>query len=244
MENQPNGLEHDHTRDAIARRLSGGPKPSYLRDWVYGGIDGAVTTFAIVAGVVGASLEARVVLILGLANLLADGFSMAAGNYSATKTEIDEATHIRNMEERHIRDDPDGEREEVRQIYAAKGFSGTGLDNAVDTITASRKRWIDVMLVEEHGLATVSRDPMKGALATFTAFFICGSAPLLPFLFGLQASLTLAAVATAAVFFAIGSMKSRWSPMPWWRSGLETLGIGFAAAAIAYIVGYLLRGVM
>ena len=71
-------LEHSHTPREIARRLHHGPQVSYLRDWVYGGIDGTVTTFAVMAGVVGANLSATVVVILGLANLLADGFSMAA----------------------------------------------------------------------------------------------------------------------------------------------------------------------
>ena len=83
-------LEHGHRPDEISKRLEAGPKASYLRDWVYGGIDGAVTTFAIVAGVVGADLSSRVVLILGAANLLADGFSMAAANFSSTRTEIEE----------------------------------------------------------------------------------------------------------------------------------------------------------
>jgi hypothetical protein len=78
-------MEHEHSAQAIASRLSGAPAFSYLRDWVYGGIDGAVTTFAIVAGVVGAEMSNRVVLILGIANLVADGFSMAASNYSGTK---------------------------------------------------------------------------------------------------------------------------------------------------------------
>ena len=89
------GMEHGHSREAIARRLARPPSVSYLRDWVYGGIDGAVTTFAIVAGVVGADLSNRVVLILGLANVVADGFSMAASNFSGTRTELEEKAHLR-----------------------------------------------------------------------------------------------------------------------------------------------------
>ena len=73
-------LEHSHTEQAIRARLARGPRSNYLRDWIYGGIDGAVTTFAIVAGVAGADLSAAVVLVLGFANLLADGFAMAASN--------------------------------------------------------------------------------------------------------------------------------------------------------------------
>ena len=103
-------IEHGHSPEAIAARLKGGPQVSYLRDWVFGGIDGAVTTFAIVAGVAGASLSTNIILILGAANLLADGFSMAAGNYSGVKAERDDYRRLREMELRHIAATPEGER--------------------------------------------------------------------------------------------------------------------------------------
>jgi VIT1/CCC1 family predicted Fe2+/Mn2+ transporter len=95
-------LEHDHSSEAIRQRLLADNTPNYLRDWVYGGIDGSITTFAIVAGVVGAGLSTKVILILGVANLLADGLSMAASNYSGTKTEVDELARFREIEERHV----------------------------------------------------------------------------------------------------------------------------------------------
>src|SRR5688500_13819809 len=107
-------MEHEHTTEAIRARLAEGPRPSYLRDWVYGGIDGSVTTFAVVTGVVGAHLSPTIIVILGIANLLGDGFSMAASNYLGTRTERQEAEALRAQEERHIQTDPDGEREEVR----------------------------------------------------------------------------------------------------------------------------------
>src|SRR4051812_2424838 len=168
-------MEHDHSPDAISRRLAGHPRQNYLRDWVYGGIDGAVTTFAVVAGVVGADLSARTVLILGAANLLADGFSMAASNYSGTKTERDDKDRLRAVEERHIDLVPEGELEEVRQIYRAKGFQGSRLENVVEVITADRQRWVETMLREEYGLPEALRSPLKAAASTFLAFLICGS---------------------------------------------------------------------
>lgn len=236
-------LEHKHTAEAIRARLAKGAKPSYLRDWVYGGIDGAVTTFAIVAGVVGASLSANIVIILGLANLLADGISMAAGNYSATKTEVDDLERLRAMEKRHIAADPEGEREEIRQILALKGLEGDTLEAAVSAITSDRDRWITMMLAEEHGQSTTIRDPKKAALSTFAAFVICGSVPLAPYiLLSADAAMPVALVMTSIVFFAIGSMKSRWSLARWWTSGLETAVIGLGAALVAFIIGYLLRG--
>jgi VIT1/CCC1 family predicted Fe2+/Mn2+ transporter len=237
-------LEHGHEPDEIADRLRLGPGVSYLRDWVYGGIDGAVTTFAIVAGVVGADLPARIILILGAANLLADGFSMAAANYSSTRTEIDEYQHIRQMEERHVIHAPEGEREEIRQIFAAKGFSGEELDNAVEVITHSHERWIDTMMAEEHGLPPIARSPFRSALATIVSFAICGLVPLLPFVLGLPASVIASTAMTGATFFAIGSFRSAWSPFPWWRAGAETLVIGLVAAGFAYLAGFTLQALI
>ena len=237
-------LEHDHTTDAIRERLNEQPTASYLRDWVYGGIDGAVTTFAIVAGVEGADLSARVILILGLANLLADGFSMAAGNYSATKAEVDDYKRLREIERKHIAVVPHGEREEIRQILLSKGLSGEGLEQAVDAITSDEERWITTMLSEEYGVTHVQRSPLKSALSTFVAFFLCGAVPLLPFIAGIPNAFGVSIAMTAVVFVAIGSGKSRWSLAPWWLSGLETLGIGAVAALAAYGIGMALKTVV
>lgn len=235
-------LEHDHDPASIRARIAGRPEAMYLRDWIYGGIDGAVTTFAIVAGVAGAELSVGVILILGFANLIADGFSMAAANYSGTKAEKDDAARVLAMERRHIAAEPDGEREEIRQIFAAKGFTGEALESAVEAITADKDRWVQTMLVEEHHLAPVTRSPWMAAWVTFSAFAVCGLVPLLPYIAG--GGFALSTAMTAAVFFAIGSVKSRWSLSPWWRSGAETLAIGLAAAGLAYAVGHLLRGLV
>jgi VIT1/CCC1 family predicted Fe2+/Mn2+ transporter len=237
-------LEHGHHPGEIAERLEQGPKASYLRDLVYGGIDGTVTTFAIMAGVVGADLSAGVVIVLGIANLLADGFSMAAANYSSTKTEIEEYEQVRRMEERHVDLAPEGEREEVRQIFRAKGFEGEALDSAVEVITEHRELWIDTMMTEEHGMPPVNRSPARSALYTFLAFVLCGSVPILAYLLGLSHPLPVATAMTGATFFAIGSLRSRWSPTPWWRAGLETFAIGMAAAGVAFVVGYMLQGLL
>jgi VIT1/CCC1 family predicted Fe2+/Mn2+ transporter len=227
-------LEHEHSREAIRRRLRGGAPASYVRDWVYGGIDGVVTTFAVVAGVAGADLSTFVILVLGAANLVGDGFSMAASNYLGTKHERDEFERLRKVEDRHIRLDPAGEREEVRQIYEAKGFRGPDLERIVEVISADRERWVRTMLSEEYGLPSEIRSPLRAAVATFAAFFFCGMLPLLPFVFGLSRPLFVSTIATIATFFAIGSAKSPWSVKAWWISGIETIGVGSAAAALAY----------
>lgn len=233
--------EHDHFPGAIRARLAAGPRQTYLRDWIYGGIDGTVTTFAIVSGAAGAQLSPAVVLILGVANLLADGFSMAASNYLGTKAERDEHHRLEAAERRHIELFPEGEREEIRQIFSAKGFRGEDLERVVEVITEEPARWVRTMLAEEYGLPGTVRSPWRAAFNTFGAFVVCGMAPLIPYLLGAEAAFGLAAGLTGAVFFAIGSVKSQWSITPWWQSGLFTLVVGAVAAGLAYGVGALLR---
>lgn len=235
--------DHAHTPEAIRARLSEGPNAHYLREWVYGGIDGVVTTFAIVAGVTGASLSPVIVVILGLANLIGDGFSMAAGAYSSAKADIDNYERLRKVEEHHIDKNPDGEREEIRQIYAKMGFSGQNLERAVDTITGDKDVWIDVMMHEEYGINPELKTPMKTGLHTFGSFALCGFMPLLPFIFNLPHAFAFALGLSSLTFFGIGSFKSRWSVHQWWRQGLETFAIGATAAGLAFLIGYLLRGI-
>ena len=241
MEPDPTASEHGHSPEEVRARI-GASGASYLRDSVYGAIDGAVTTFAIVAGVMGAGLSPGIIIALGMANVLADGFSMAAANYSGTKAEADNARRLRAVEARHIAVTPEGERRELREILRQKGLSGVVLEEATDAIARDQEKWIDMMLVDEYGLPPVEPHPMRAALATFAAFLLAGLIPLLPFIVigtdGFRASI----LATGITFFAIGTLKSRWSLAPWWRSGGETLAIGGTAAAIAYFVGTLFHG--
>jgi vacuolar iron transporter family protein len=231
--------EHGHSQAEIEARIGKPAGRGYLRDVVYGAIDGSVTTFAIVAGVAGAGLSPWVIIALGIANVLADGFSMAAGNYSGTKAELDDARRLRQVEETHIRTYPEGEMRELREILRLKGLSGDALDSAVEQISQNREQWIQLMLEGEYGLASVDPHPLNAAWATFAAFLAAGMIPLLPFLFGLEDAFLLSTIATLVTFFAIGAFKSKWSLSPWWRSGIETFLIGGTAALIAYFVGTL-----
>jgi len=232
-------LEHIHTREAIQERLAGDVRGNYLRDWIYGGIDGTITTFAIVAGVVGAEMPGSVVLVLGLANLIADGFAMGAGNYSGTKADLDDYRRLLAIERKHIAVEPSGEREEIRQIFAGKGFEGAELERIVDVITADEERWAKTMAVEEYGLSPAVKSPVRAALSTSAAFVLCGLVPLISYL--LAYSLAVCVVATGLVFFGIGAAKSKWSLAGWLRSGIETLAIGMSAAGLSFAIGYALR---
>lgn len=232
-------VDHSHTPEGISKRIGAAQGRGVLRDAVYGAIDGAVTTFAIVAGVAGAGLSPFIVVVLGLANVLADGFSMAAANYSGTKAELDNIKRIRKIEEQHIRDYPRGEWLEVREILSQKGLSGPVLDQATDAITQDRDSWISIMMEGEYGLGGIEPRPLRAAGVTFLSFLLAGMVPILPFLFGIEAAFGMSVSMTMAVFFTIGAMKSHWSLSPWWRSAAETMLIGGAAAGLAYAVGNL-----
>jgi len=235
-------LEHSHAPDDIKARLAEERSANYLREWVYGGIDGVVTTFAIIAGVTGASLSPMIVVILGIANLVGDGFSMAAGAYSSEKTDLDNYDRLRKIEEKHIDKDPEGETEEIRQIYKAKGFKGDDLENAVKVITDDREMWIEIMLTEEYGISPLQKLPFKTGLHTFLSFLICGAMPLLPFILHIPNAFGWALFLSSLTFFGIGCFKSLWSVHQWWKQGFETALIGLLAAGLSFLIGYWLRG--
>lgn len=233
---------HGHNAQEIAARIAAPAGRGHLRDAVYGGIDGAVTTFAIVAGVAGAELATEVILALGAANLFADGFSMAAANYAGTKAEVEDGRRLARLEARALTQDPKGERAEVREILRRKGLHDATLEKAVAQIMADSQAAIRLMLTDEYGLAPVPPHPLRAAGATFAAFVLAGAVPLAPFVFCGDGAFGAAALMTCCVFFGIGAAKSLWSEAAWWRAGTETLGIGGGAALVAYGVGHLFAG--
>jgi vacuolar iron transporter family protein len=243
----PDALADQHTPAAIQERLIAATAHSYLGDFVLGAIDGTVTTFAVVAGVAGAGLSSGVAIVLGMANLLADGFSMAVSNYLNVRAEKEVVEQARRNEEMHVEQVPEGEREEIRQIFAGKGFDGSVLEEIVTVITNDRRRWVDTMLREEFGLRLEPPRALRAAISTFVAFVLVGSVPLLPFFVGAstdkQTVFAISAVATAVAFFVVGVSKGLVLHQPMLRSGLETLVIGGVAAALAYVVGVLLAGI-
>jgi len=217
----------------------------HFDDFIYGSIDGAVTTFAIVAGVVGASLPAGIILILGFANLFADGFSMAAANYQASKARNEFVQMKRRQEEWEIDNLADQERDEIREIYRKKGFKDDLLEDVVRIITSRRKVWVDTMMKEELGLIENERNPMNSSVSTFVGFNIIGLIPLIPFMIFMiigidqnSEAFTYSTIFVLAAFFLVGMIKGKIVKKSMMRAGVITLIIGGIAATVAYLVGY------
>ncbi len=236
-------LAQEHRPEKVRERIDQ-DQQGYLGDAVLGSIDGVVTTFAVVAGAVGGGFGGQVVVVLGIAKLLADGFSMGVSNYLQTKSERERVEQARRAERRHIEQFPEGERQEVREIFAQKGFDGQMVEEIVEIITQDRQVWVDTMLTEELGLCPQGHHPSRAGLATFFAFLLLGAIPLIPFLvpsLALETAFVISAVVTGVAFLGVGIGKGMLLDRPLLRSGIETFVIGGGAAVLAYLVGRWLR---
>ena len=235
-----NEADHSHEPAAVRRRLATPQHGSNTGDWIYGGFDGTVTTFAVVAGVAGAALSHEITLILGAANLIADGFSMAMGAYLSRQADSERYETLRQVEQSHVDRFPEGERIEVREILRRSGVPDHVLDTAADAITADERRWIDFMMAGEYGLTGSGRPPWVAGASTFAAFIVFGMIPLLPFVLGLPFAFATASGLTAVAFMMIGAMKARYTSRAMLPAILESLFVGGAAAALAYGAGHAL----
>ncbi|MEO1411971.1 MAG: VIT1/CCC1 transporter family protein [Bacteroidota bacterium] len=222
----------------------------YLGEFVYGGIDGAVTTFAIVAGSVGADLSSAIIVILGFANLLADGFSMSIGAYLAAESEQQNYDKHRKLKTRQIEQHPELERKKVAAIYREKGFSGVLLHQTVDKVTARKDLWLDELMKNELDLIEDKRSSLMIGGTTYVSFILLGFIPIVVYLMdyvlgGLEIPLFLsAALLTSLSFVLIGWMKASINETSIRKGILETISLGILAAGVAYWIGDLLEKII
>ncbi len=220
---------------------------AFIQDIVYGGNDGIVTTFAVVAGTAGADLPHSIVIILGLANLLADGTSMGTGAFLSIKSEMDQYERLRKEELQEIDDHPAMERAEIQHYFEGLGFQGESLTSAVETVTANKDIWADVMMHAEHNLTRDSASrPLLHGLMTFVSFVVFGAIPLLSYFFDIERSdrFPVAIVSTAAALIALGLTRSTVTRERLFRGPLEVLSIGAIGAIVAYAIGVMLKNVV
>ena len=208
-----------------------------------------MTTFAVVAGSVGASLDSSVIIILGFANLLADGFAMSVGAYLSTKSERDNYEKHKAVEYWEVDNLPEVEKQEIREIYASKGFEGDLLEQVVEVITADKDRWVDVMMKEELEMIPDSKSPFAMGAVTYMAFLTVGLVPLIiyvwDYIFGFDGNMFLVTcILTGLAFSIIGFFKTYVTETSRWKGILETLVLGAIAAAVSYFVGDILESML
>lgn len=216
---------------------------SALSDIILGGQDGLVNVLGVILGVAAATGDTYIIFVAGLAATFAESVSMAAVAYTSTLADADYYESEREREYRHIQEVPNLEREEIRSIYAEKGFSGDLLERIVETITASPDVWVAVMMSEELQLQPVDRrSALRSAIIVGIAAIIGSLIPLVPFLFlPVSIGILLSIGFSALVLFVVGAVKARMTIGHPGKSGLEMAVIGTVSALVGYAVGALLR---
>jgi vacuolar iron transporter family protein len=214
---------------------------NWLRDVILGGQDGLVNILGIILGVIAAGGSTPILIATGLAAAITESISMGAVGYTSTVSERDyyEAQRVREAAE--VEDVPDVERQEVREIYADKGFSGELLDRVVDTITANRERWVETMMDEELHLQPVeSVDIIRSSVVITIATLIGHLIPLVPFLvLARTPALVSAVILSAVVLFTVGVYSAVTLVGDWRRYGLQMVAIGLGAATLGFAVSSL-----
>lgn len=239
-----NGKKLHETLAALEEKKNGNGQ--FVKSFVYGGLDGIVTTFAVVAGVAGANLSSAVVLVLGVANLIADGISMAFGDYLSTKAENEYIDAERDRETQEARINPEEEKQEMVAVYMDKGIPETEAKSVVNILSKYEKPWVDIKMVEEFGLIKSFESPTKNAMVTFGSFILFGSIPVLIYIiarfvpFFAAHTFFTACILTGITLFILGTLKVYFTRQSWYRAGFEMLLLGGFAAVAAYVVGVLL----
>lgn len=227
----------------------------HLKELVYGGVDGIVTTFAVVAGFNGAQIDANLtttfstatVLLFGIANLFADGVSMSLGNFLSLRSEKDVYRQFETREKKELRDNEPAEIAETKKILTDKGFSAKDTDTLTDIYRKYPDYWLSFMMTHEIGLPNPSTEvPHIDALVTFSSFVLFGSIPLLPYLFFQQLPVSYlfwgAIGGSVFALIILGSMRHFLSGEKLKTAIVEVLGLGSIAGMVAYFVGVFFRG--
>jgi predicted membrane protein (TIGR00267 family) len=212
---------------------------SAMRDFVFGFGDGINTSLGIAAGVGGADVSANIIILAALVGMFTGAKAMAVQNYLAVKTQRQLLTSEIEREKWEIENRPEDERQEIEDIYKAKGFSGKDLEMVVNKVTSDKKVWLDTMLTEELNLnLEIAGSPIKSALRMFVSFLIGGMLPILPFFFlsGLDA-LFVAIGISISTSFTVGVIKSKMANTNKIVGGLEMAGLGTGVALIGYGIG-------
>ena len=226
------------------------PLQEHVRQLVYGGNDGIVTTFAVVAGFAGLSAEGTAqvgvvaVLLFGLANLLADATSMGLGEFLSSRSEQDVYRSIRAKERREIDANPEAEIAETVEILRGRGVEARDACDMAAILARNPEMMADFMMQYEIGLADPTGDrPWLAGLVTFASFVAFGAVPLAPYLLGGAGAATFAAscAATVAALVLLGALRWRASTEPFARCVGETLLVGGSCAVVAFAVGLAFR---
>lgn len=227
-----------------------------LKPIIFGGLDGILTSFAIVAGAAGGRLPPSVVLILGVSNIFADALSMGVGEFLSGKAENEWILSERDREKWELENYPDGEIREMVEIYEAKGMTHEDAVLCITTMAKYEEFFVDIMMQQELNLTVPSPDfvteAMHEGVVMFLSFAFFGALPLLGYVLiptffpncSTDVLFASACIVTGLVLFLMGSVKSFFSKQHWLRAGMETLLLGGACATVAFTIGQIVHDIV
>lgn len=239
-------MENQTKRD---RKIS--PFSTYLKEIVYGGNDGIVTTFAVVAGFTGANSGDVVtfsivsVMLFGLANLLADGTAMGLGNFLSVRADKKVYNNQLEKERAEIEKENESEKEETKVILNKKGFSKEDSEEMLGILSRNKSFWTEFMMHHELDMSNPEgENPFYTGLATFVSFAIFGAIPLIPYLFfsEIMSAFFASCISTLTALILLGLFRWKVTKEDLLSSILETVFIGGTSAVIAFAVGFFFRG--
>lgn len=229
-----------------ANRFNFRMNSDYVKSMVYGGLDGIITTFAVVSGVTGGALDFQIVIVLGFSNLLADGLSMAVGDYLSSKSENEFITKEIEQHQSNFNYDFQSELNDFKEYYINKGLTETDASLISETLAKYPKVIEQERINMIFGTAETEAHPINNALVTFLSFILYGFIPLIAYVFAsfstflMENTFIVASILTGLTLFILGAIKSKLTLTNWVRSGMEMLLVGGAAALIAYMIGFIL----
>jgi len=233
---------------ATAKEKHKSASGEYVKAIVFGGLDGIVTTFAVVAAAAAGNLTRALILIIGFANLLGDAIGMAVGDYLSSKAEKDFEIAERRREQWEMDNCMEEEKQEMREIYEKRGLTKEQASEVVDLLLENPNTFLEVMMIEELGMmpSDDGGSMLKGALVTFGSFLVFGGLPMLAYLcaggYSSQGNLDSVFFAAIGLFvaalFVLGSVKGAISSTIWWKSGLTMLLNGSITTVAAYFIGW------
>jgi VIT1/CCC1 family predicted Fe2+/Mn2+ transporter len=227
-----------------------------LKPIIFGGLDGILTSFAIVAGAAGGNLPASTVLVLGFSNIFADALSMGVGEFLSSKAHSEWVLSERDREMWEMENYPEGEIREMVEIYVEKGMGRSDAEDAIQIMSKYKEFFVDIMMAQELELQVPNDDfkmeSFKEGIVMFISFAVFGSLPILgyvifPAIFGTLTEDQLffaACTVTAVVLFIMGCVKSIFSTAHWFLCGLETFLLGGACATMAFVIGQFVDGLL
>ncbi|MBW0101990.1 VIT1/CCC1 transporter family protein [Pseudonocardia sp. KRD291] len=226
----------EHDRDHHHRDISGG----WLRAATFGAMDGLVTTIALVAGVGGGGADRALIVLTGLAGVVAGAFSMALGEFASVGTQNEAVDAEADVERRELRVHPHAEQLELTRMYEQMGLSGPTAEAVAREVHADPDLALRVHITQELGVSIDDKpSPWTAATSSFAAFAVGGLVPLASFLLGFS-SLWLGLAVGGAGLLAAGALTSRFTTRTWWAAALRQLMFGAIAAGATYLVGMLI----